>query len=321
MSLWQRLRNHLIPHHTNAYRPHLLRRGWMAFFLAAVLMTEGFLVASLVGGGTSYLAAVVQSQVIALTNTERAQNHVGNLAENTLLDAAAQAKADDMAAKGYFSHTSPDGRQPWDFIAKAGYDYQYAGENLAVRFNDSADVMNAWMASPSHRANIVKAQYTEIGVATAEGMYKGAPATFVVQYFGAPTATFAAKERVAHGDAAASGQGQVLGAEVGPAPAKVIDSAVRQLPRLADNPQGLAAWVLGGIATLLVLVLGLTVLMHIRIQPTDLLLPGVAVAGIAVFLLAFNATIFGAVGGQSASAVMSDTPGVVIGADAAATAR
>lgn len=325
MSWWPRLRNHFVPHRTNAYRPHLLRRGWMAFFLAAILMTEGFLVASLVArqSGGSFLAAVVQSRLVLLTNDERAENGVGQLAESALLDAAAQAKANDMAAKGYFAHQSPDGREPWDFIAAAGYDYQYAGENLAVRFTESADVMNAWMASPTHRANIVKPQYTEVGIATAEGTYKGEPATFVVQYFGAPTAAFAAKEHPTKvASAAAAPQGQVLGAEVGPAPSatRSVDSALRNIGKLADDPEHAAAWVLGGIAALIVVLLGLAVVLHLQVQPTDLLLPGVAVAGIAVFFLAFNGAVLSA-GGQSAAAALNGAPTVLIDSGAASVAR
>ncbi len=136
--------------------------------------------------GPEFSAAVIQSEVISLTNTERVQNDVGVVTENALLDKAAAAKAADMAAKGYFAHVSPDGTVPWHWIVAAGYNYKYAGENLAVRFNESADVVNAWMASPTHRANIVKGQYTETGVAVADGVYQGQPATFVVQYFASP---------------------------------------------------------------------------------------------------------------------------------------
>jgi len=131
-------------------------------------------------------AAVIQSDVIALTNDERTENDLGVLTENPTLDKAAQAKANDMAAKGYFSHTGPDGQPPWHWFVEAGYDYHYAGENLAVRFDDSKQVVDAWMASPTHRANIVKPVYTQIGIGVADGMYQGLPATFVVQFFGTP---------------------------------------------------------------------------------------------------------------------------------------
>lgn len=302
----------------------------MVFFLALVLATEGFLVASLVArqSGGSFLAAIIQSEIISMTNQERADNQVGMLMENKLLDAAAQAKADDMAAKGYFAHQSPDGRQPWDFITAAGYDYQYAGENLAVRFVDSKDVVNAWMASPEHRANIVKAQYTNIGVGIAEGTYKGAPATFVVQYFGnpAPTVVPAPTPKVAERPSAAPAPaptGQVLGtaATPTPAPSNLINDATKQLPRLAAEPRSSAAWILGGIATLLILLIGLTFIARVQVQPTDLLLPGMVAAGIAVFFIVFNSAFLGAASSQAASAIGAGSSGVVLPADAAATVR
>jgi hypothetical protein len=164
------------------------KQRWLLPALCVAAVVALVIIASyLLPAGSSYLsAAVVQSQVIALTNTERAQNDVGQLTENAQLDAAAQAKAADMAAKGYFSHVGPDGKEPWAWIAGAGYDYEYAGENLAVKFTDSSDVVNAWMASPTHRANIVKPEYTDIGVGVADGTYQGEPATFVVQYFASP---------------------------------------------------------------------------------------------------------------------------------------
>ena len=136
----------------------------------------------------NFLAAVVPAEILALTNTQRVDNDAAPLTEDTLLDNAAQAKANDMAANGYFSHIGPDGKTPWQWISGAGYQYQYAGENLAVRFIDSSDVVNAWMASPTHRANIVKPVYTETGVGVAEGLYEGQEATYVVQYFGTPLA-------------------------------------------------------------------------------------------------------------------------------------
>ena len=95
-------------------------------------------------------------------------------------------KARDMAEKGYFAHTSPDGKNPWYWLEQAGYKYQYAGENLAVNFNDSKDVTEAWMQSPTHRANIVKNKYTEVGTGVATGIYEGRKAVFAVQLYANP---------------------------------------------------------------------------------------------------------------------------------------
>jgi hypothetical protein len=103
-----------------------------------------------------------------------------------VLDAAATLKAQDMAKGSYFSHNSPTGVTPWHWFDAAGYSYVYAGENLAVFFTDSTAVVEAWMKSPTHRANIVGSNYREIGVGTAKGKYNGYDTVFVVQLFGAP---------------------------------------------------------------------------------------------------------------------------------------
>ena len=129
---------------------------------------------------------VINSVVVDITNQERASLGLGELQTNEALRIAAQAKADDMAKKGYFAHVNPDGKNPWYWIDKTGYTYKSAGENLAVNFDYSKDVVQAWMNSPTHKANIVKAKYQEIGVGIAEGFYQGRPTVFVVQMFGTP---------------------------------------------------------------------------------------------------------------------------------------
>ncbi len=138
---------------------------------------------------STQMAAVITATLIDLTNGDREQEHLGTLTYNETLTQAAQAKANDMASKGYFAHTSPEGLDPWHFMHEAGYEFQYAGENLAVNFSDSEDVVSAWMDSPGHRANILNGKFTEIGIATAVGEYKGKKTTFVVQMFGTPRAS------------------------------------------------------------------------------------------------------------------------------------
>lgn len=124
--------------------------------------------------------------IIALTNVDRTLWGVKELVRNPILDIAAQMKADDMARRGYFSHTGPQGQSSWHWFTSAGYFYTNAGENLAMNFYDPHTLQRAWMASPTHRANIVRSVYTEVGVGIAYGMYKGEPASFVVQFFAAP---------------------------------------------------------------------------------------------------------------------------------------
>lgn len=137
---------------------------------------------------TGQMAAVITSSLVHLANDDREEQNLGELTVNPALVAAAQAKANDMAQKGYFAHTSPDGRSSWSWLKDAGYSFSHAGENLAVNFSDSVDVEKAWMNSPTHRANILNGNFTEVGIATAVGEYKGKKTVFVVQMFGTPAA-------------------------------------------------------------------------------------------------------------------------------------
>ncbi|HVV26161.1 MAG TPA: CAP domain-containing protein [Candidatus Saccharimonadales bacterium] len=122
------------------------------------------------------------------TNQQRAADHEPNLKLNAQLAAAAQAKANDMAAKNYWSHNSPSGQTPWSFITAAGYHYEAAGENLAYGFNDSADVVSAWMNSPTHRANVLGSDYKDVGFGVVQAPnYQGkGPETIVVAEYGDP---------------------------------------------------------------------------------------------------------------------------------------
>jgi len=135
---------------------------------------------------TGLLGAVLPAVLNSLTNQDRAENNVALLAQNALLDKAAQLKAEDMARRGYFSHTTPEGKTPWYFLDQVGYKYSAAGENLAVNFFESKDVADAWMSSPPHRANIIRKDFTEIGIGVASGIYRGRNTVFVVQFFGRP---------------------------------------------------------------------------------------------------------------------------------------
>ena len=141
------------------------------------------------------MAAVVTATLVELTNEDRTERDLGELQVSPVLVAAAQAKANDMATRGYFAHQSPDGLDSWHWFREEGYSFAYAGENLAVNFSDSANVERAWMDSPTHRANILNDKFTEIGIATAVGEHKGKRAVFVVQMFGAPKQEVVAEVR------------------------------------------------------------------------------------------------------------------------------
>ena len=134
------------------------------------------------------VSTVLPAVVVDLTNDERSDLAAPPLRRSVTLDEAARQKAQHMSANQYFAHFAPDGTSPWDFFAQAGYVYAHAGENLAIHFTDSAQVVDAWMDSPAHRENIANGTFTEIGVGTARGSFDGYDTVFVVQLFGTPAA-------------------------------------------------------------------------------------------------------------------------------------
>jgi len=188
----KRLKKYLVPHKDNDHQPFILRKNATKFLIGLSIALELFalvLLLPVLPAKLDFLASVLPGVLVAKTNEARLENNEDELTENKLLVLAAQLKANDMADKGYFSHVSPDGTTPWYWLGKSGYNYENAGENLAVNFVDSEDVHKAWMNSPTHRANILRNEYEEIGIATAKGQYKGKEAIFVVQYFGIPKDT------------------------------------------------------------------------------------------------------------------------------------
>ncbi len=125
--------------------------------------------------------------VVEFTNAQREQNGLVALHVNSELSKAAEAKVDDMFAKQYFEHESPDGKAPADIISAAGYEYIVVGENLALgNFLNDEVLVQAWMDSPGHRANILNDKYLEIGVAVRKGEFEGKTVWLAVQEFGSP---------------------------------------------------------------------------------------------------------------------------------------
>jgi uncharacterized protein YkwD len=170
---------------------HYTKTYWPYIPVFAVLLL-GVALNSVIGrqhhNVLGYSTNISAQTLLAETNGERSNKHLPALQINKQLAEAAQAKANDMAAKGYWSHVTPSGEQPWAFITNAGYQYEAAGENLAYGFGSSDQVMTAWMHSPEHRANIMNAVYQDVGFATANiADYQGTgPQTIVVAEYGEP---------------------------------------------------------------------------------------------------------------------------------------
>ena len=139
-------------------------------------------------GGKANNVVLTKDKIIAATNIQRYDNGLlPPLIENAKLTAAAKAKAEDMFAKQYFEHVSPSGLDPGTLVKNFGYDYIVTGENLILgNFSCEQEVVQLWMNSPGHRANILNSRFTEIGVAIVKGTYKGQTAWIGVQEFGLP---------------------------------------------------------------------------------------------------------------------------------------
>lgn len=125
---------------------------------------------------------------INFTNKARQENgSLPALKENSELNLAAQNKLRDMLNQQYFEHISPDGKGPADQARAAGYEYVLIGENLALgNFKNDEALVDAWMHSPGHRANILNTSYQEIGVAVGRGVFEGRQVWLAVQEFGKP---------------------------------------------------------------------------------------------------------------------------------------
>ncbi len=184
------VKDHFIPHHRNNYHPHMLGHRSLAMFSFLLVAVKIFTLGALTFGPveSAFSSAITESNIISLTNASRASFGLTALTQNSKLTEAAQAKANDMLAKGYFSHNTPDGKTPWDFVVSANYNYLTAGENLAVNFSEAEEVEDAWMNSPGHKANILNKSFEEIGVGISQGLYQGKNAVFVVQMFGTEAA-------------------------------------------------------------------------------------------------------------------------------------
>lgn len=182
-----------IPSEKNNYRAQLLHIHsltiYVLFFFGAVILYKSILVGFSPPKILGIATHITTEELIQDTNNERIKKGLSPLTYNPALEKAAYDKAKNMFQYNYWAHYSPDGSTPWDFIRSEGYEYEYAGENLAKDFLFSHNVVDAWMASPTHRDNVLRDRYTEVGFAVVDGTLQGAPTTLVVQMFGAPLMT------------------------------------------------------------------------------------------------------------------------------------
>jgi hypothetical protein len=198
MSFSAKLRHWFTPHLTNNFRARLLHNSGILAIIGIVLTSNLFLrlLSSTNLHVLGFTSSVTIDEVVTGTNAERASAGLKPLSYNEKLADAARRKAANMFSENYWAHNAPSGKNPWYWFQQAGYNYVYAGENLAKDFGNTSRLMDAWMASPTHRENIVNPKYTEIGVAVVPGNLQGTDTVLVVQLFGTqqggsvtPTAT------------------------------------------------------------------------------------------------------------------------------------
>jgi hypothetical protein len=177
----------VIPSRKNKFHPHLLRPLGLGLFLLIFLAIPPLY--NVVSAGQmqvlGYATSISVTSLFNLTNQQRENNGLPALTLNGQLNSAAQAKANHMFTHDYWAHVAPDGTTPWVFINNAGYSYTTAGENLAKNFNTSNGVINGWMGSATHKANILSSGYKDVGFAAVNGVLLGEETTLVVAMYGA----------------------------------------------------------------------------------------------------------------------------------------
>lgn len=180
------LHHFFLPKVTNNYRARLLHHRILLSFIL-FFFSAGLLMSFTRTNFPSVLGTfsdISNQQLLLLTNEKRQENGLPPLTINDNLSQAAANKASDMFGKDYWAHNAPDGTSPWVFIKSAGYNYIYAGENLARGFNNAPDVISAWMASELHRKNMLSSNYQNVGFGVATGKLNGEDTVLVVEFLG-----------------------------------------------------------------------------------------------------------------------------------------
>lgn len=178
--------HYFFPHESNNHKAKLLHAPFLVIIIVAFIFFQ-FVLQIMPRFGVNvlgYAANISPEEVIRLTNQKRIEAGLAPLQYSASLSQAALAKATDMINDDYWAHVAPDGTQPWKFFLDVGYRYRFAGENLARDFPDATSAVEAWMASQSHRENILSPKYEEIGVGVVEGDLNGVDTTIIVQFFG-----------------------------------------------------------------------------------------------------------------------------------------
>lgn len=176
-------------HKSNNHKPKLLHVEGFALLIVLVTLWQVGIRTFSVGVGPipavlGFASSITVDQVVTQTNARRQAAGLAPLSVNTQLASAAVAKGNDMCTNQYWAHVSPSGTTPWVFMKNSGYKYSVAGENLARDFAETGSMMEAWIASPTHKANIMNGKFREIGIGVVNCPLLGSDTALVVQMFG-----------------------------------------------------------------------------------------------------------------------------------------
>lgn len=237
MKLFRLLYHFVVPHESNNHRAKALHHDALfAYALLFMVFNLGLrVVHDRVPDVLGYATDIRVEQLFKDTNAKRKEAGLTQLVLNSSLSQAAEEKAADMFANNYWAHNSPAGKTPWDFIVRSGYTYIIAGENLAKNFQTSSSVTEAWMSSQTHKDNIIKPGYREVGYAVVNGTLLGEETTLVVQMFGTSSGQVAAirqaeaKELVVKSVEVIPAESS-LGVSAGASDSLPVLSSVRQTP-------------------------------------------------------------------------------------------
>ena len=177
----------IVPHKNNNFNPHLVRYYNIITVIITIICLQLAYNGYLTGEAFQLKNNITVSDLLQQTNKTRRSYNVGELKLSDKLCEAANKKAQNMFDDQYWSHVSPSGVQPWQWLNDIDYNYNEAGENLAKSFTSTSAVMTAWMNSPGHKSNILNDDFTEVGFAVVNGKLNNKKTSLVVAFYGTPS--------------------------------------------------------------------------------------------------------------------------------------
>jgi len=184
-----------VPCQENNFRPKFLDSKFLFYYFLILLVLKFLTIPFFIYFPKDiFFADITKSALFELTNRNRLLAGLEPVKENQKLNQIAYLRAKDMFSKNYFSHSSPEGTSPWYWFKEEGYNYQIAGENLAIGFLDSEEVIEGWLNSPSHKRNLLNPKFKEMGITVLKGNFQGNEVNLVVQVFGTQKMSSLTKE-------------------------------------------------------------------------------------------------------------------------------